>query len=673
MFKKLNNIRPPNQLIWRAKTKLNSWGARADYWVALATAKGPLVLHYGLMSGASATLLATTVLAASFVWKGNVNYSVANQENCINNPVFLPRLIKPTNTDSFNLSLGAERKILGYPVFSGETCVVAQRQPQLGTTQQLKLTHSWLPFMTKSVTLNSPPAPSVKLGRPADTPVSIRGPLVFHLSSPDNLFDYRLSANERNVTCAKLDSALLCNADRLELLQGRLYKFKIARIFAGEVSNLAYEDELATVEPIDFTASSVAEGQTIQNIPVDIVLTANKTIAGFSGASLYLIENGQKSLLEAAVALSDNTLAVTFAQPLKRSSEFELNVEALVAQDKGFMLKPYSLKFRTSGGPKVQSVNIAAYGVSTSRSIVLTLDAEPKAGQNLKDFVSASGGFDFRLSAQGRTIVISPNSSWPRCQRFTLTLSDGLKNQYDISGGSGWSYSSRTICRTSSTIGTSVKGRGIYAYRFGGGGNRVVFVGGTHGDEPSSVYILNSWVDWLEQNYDSIPADKTILVVPSINPDGIASGGRTNANNIDLNRNFPANNWKKDVVMPGGWMNYGGGGSAPLSEPESSAIANYVLGQSPELVLTYHAVGSMVIANESGNSRSLATTYGQQTGYWDMGNSEIGGIFTHDTTGAFEDWLHDKHGVPALLIELSSYGGNQFWNHTRAMKAMIED
>jgi protein MpaA len=635
-------------------------------------ARLPIYVHKALLAGESSVVLALSVAGAAFVVSGHIDYSVAKSQNCLQTPIVLPRLMKLTGGGDFNLQLSGERKLFGYPLLATQTCAVPTAPPAQ-VRQELRLRPSYLPFISKTISVQAPNAPNVELGRPADMPISTTGALVFHLSSADFFYDYRLSANGQATTCAELDAALLCNLDRLAVKQGERYDFKLERLFAGAPAGGVYEATHKTVEPVKISLASIKSGQVVQDVPVSLTVTASKPLIAAVEVDLYLLAAGKEELVPTRFALNEKRLTLTFEQPLKRSADFRLRVSGLTASDGGYLLKPYELKFRTSGGPKVSSVNIGGYGVDTAQTITLTLDAEPKAGQNLRQYFRLSGsGFDYNISSAGRNISFTPAGSWPRCARFSLALSDGLKNKFGVSGGSAWTTSSRTLCRSTFSIGTSVQGRAILAHRFGSGSERVILVGGTHGDEPSSVYTLNSLVDNLEAQYDSIPGNKTVIVVPSINPDGVAQGRRTNARNVDLNRNFPANNWKEDVVMPGGSLNEGGGGSAPLSEPESSAISSFVLSQSPKLVLTYHAVGSMVIANESGNSRSLATTYADSTGYWSLGNSEVGGIFTHDTTGAFEDWLHDKHGLPALLIELSSYGGNHFWSHQSAMWAMIK-
>ncbi len=182
--------------------------------------------------------------------------------------------------------------------------------------------------------------------------------------------------------------------------------------------------------------------------------------------------------------------------------------------------------------------------------------------------------------------------------------------------------------------------------------------------------MLRSLIDYLEANIGVIPASRTIIIIPIDNPDGYAANRRTNANNVDLNRNFPANNWKAGVTEPGGVYLAYGGGTAPLSEPESRALANYVAGQNPVLVMSYHAAAHLVAANESGNSLSLAYIYGRLAGYPVYGN-EAASEFDYDTTGAFEDWLHDAHAIPCILVELITKTGNEFTRHRSAMLNMI--
>ena len=162
--------------------------------------------------------------------------------------------------------------------------------------------------------------------------------------------------------------------------------------------------------------------------------------------------------------------------------------------------------------------------------------------------------------------------------------------------------------------------------------------------------------------------------MPTINPDGLALGTRNNARNVDLNRNFPEANWKADVQKPnaGGEIIENGGGTTALSEPEAKALANLILAESPRLVLSYHAVGSLIISNAAGDANAIASTYSAHTGYWlPGGGDEAEGVFSYEITGTLEGWLYETYAIPTLVIELPSYYGNSIYGNRSAMWAVV--
>ncbi|MCB0998811.1 MAG: DUF2817 domain-containing protein [Acidimicrobiales bacterium] len=127
-------------------------------------------------------------------------------------------------------------------------------------------------------------------------------------------------------------------------------------------------------------------------------------------------------------------------------------------------------------------------------------------------------------------------------------------------------------------IGVSVEGRPITAVRRGTPGGRVVLVVGViHGDEDDGVAI----VDLLEQL--PVPDGVDLWLVESMNPDGQAAQDRHNANQVDLNRNFPAD-WGP-IGVPGDGQ-YAGPSAA--SEPETQAMVAFVEELRPDLIIWYH-------------------------------------------------------------------------------------
>ena len=127
-------------------------------------------------------------------------------------------------------------------------------------------------------------------------------------------------------------------------------------------------------------------------------------------------------------------------------------------------------------------------------------------------------------------------------------------------------------------VGRSVEGRPIVAVERGTPGGVVVLVIGViHGDEDAGVAILD------ELAAAPVPPGVDLWLVESMNPDGQAARRRTNANLVDLNRNFPAD-WAP-LEEPGG-SQYGGTG--PASEPETQAMVDLITQLQPDLGLWYH-------------------------------------------------------------------------------------
>ncbi|MCH7925823.1 MAG: DUF2817 domain-containing protein, partial [Planctomycetes bacterium] len=100
--------------------------------------------------------------------------------------------------------------------------------------------------------------------------------------------------------------------------------------------------------------------------------------------------------------------------------------------------------------------------------------------------------------------------------------------------------------------------------------NTVLLLGGMHGDEPKSVFVLQKLIELLSECSRRKTQGRWIIV-PLVNPDGYERRKRRNANNVDINRNFPTSNWKR--TTPRSRMF---GGETPGSEPETLAVMEAV-------------------------------------------------------------------------------------------------
>jgi protein MpaA len=639
----------------------------------LRVARGRICAKYVAIALAGSALALACMYGVLFVWPRSVAFSYSRQ-TCITNPTLLPNIVRSDNTTGFRTSFDKQVRLGEYPIYAQETCIAPLQPPKEQATQLITLSVSHASFIHKVIHINSGKAPTLRLTVATDKPVPTRQPLTFTLSQADKTFDYQLAANNQVAPCTKQLLTVSCDITPLNLAQSVQYTFTLKRLFAQKPVGDILKTSLKTVEAVTVTNTSVAPGQIIYNIPTSLSVTLSKPVAPTSTATLSLLHGNDPQQLATTTTVAGNILTVTWAQPLPRSAQLQLKLADLESADGGYLLTPYILTFSTSGGPKVISTNIGSNRVSPAASVVLSFDTAIMPTQNISQFASiqtSSGVVPATVSVNGSRVTITPASSLGRCTAFTVKITDGIQNEFGVSGGSAWQYSSRTLCQTVFSIGTPVQGRDITAYSFGTGATKIIFVGDTHGNEKSSAYILTDLVNYLESNPSAIPADHTVTIIPKLNPDGFAANTRTNAHNVDLNRNFPANNWKSSVTMPDLTFLAAGGGASPLSEPESQAIANFVVSQNPRLVLTYHAQANIVAPNNSGDSVTLAHIYAQKSPVYFLADDQSSTVFAYDTTGAFEDWLHDKYSIPTLLIELNTETSYEFSGHRPAMLDMI--
>ncbi len=190
-----------------------------------------------------------------------------------------------------------------------------------------------------------------------------------------------------------------------------------------------------------------------------------------------------------------------------------------------------------------------------------------------------------------------------------------------------------------------------------------------HGSEANTKYTLNYWMSELENNFSRIPSDKTVIVVPVLNPDGIANESRFNSNGVDINRNFGSSTWTSGTYFLTQYYP-NGGGIAPFSEPETKAIRDLILRENPYLTLSYHSAAGYVIPSNTSRGIELGNLYSSLSGYKYVAPGTQGS-FTYDITGAFGEWAQE-HGYNSLTVELSSAYNSQFTQNRNAMWEMVE-
>lgn len=632
------------------------WHVRALSWVA--------ILLIGLIG-----------FFAIMLHSEKINFAFEKQQ-CLQGLVLLPGAQKNTNSMVRVSSYGKLVTIAGHAIIARSTCYEFKNAPKEKSSINVSQALFGLGVLSKNGQFNVSEYPKPLTAKLPAT-ISITAPLVFELTRADRFFTYTLQTGQTQANCTAKGNTMACDVAPLHLEHSKSYEFSLVQSFNNVPIHVMQNIKAVTANSVVLTSGSVASYSTVYDKPSQMTIVADRDLQSADGVMLTA-KTGSESPKNIAVTskITGNTITVSWSDPLPRTTDFELTVGAANTPDGGTLEAPFKTIFKTSGGPKVVATNIRDRAVPLGQRIVLTLDQAMQPGQNLNALFGikvGTVGIPATITISGKTVTITPQSAFGACVGFQVWEADGALSNFGVGGGSAWTFNSRSTCAVSFSIGTSVKGRSIVAYKFGTGSSTVLFTGNLHGNESNTKRLLDIWMDEIEGNPGKIPAGKSIVVIPLSNPDGYAANTRTNANTIDLNRNFPANNWKSSVKMPSGETLATGGGVTSLSEPESKALANYVGSLGPRLVMSYHSMGDVVVANDAGNSWSLTRTYSSKSGYGAENGSTIGNFFDYDTTGAFEDWLYDKKGIAAILVELATRTSDEFYRNKNAMWQVVAD
>ncbi|MCJ7667948.1 MAG: M14 family metallopeptidase [Anaerolineae bacterium] len=221
-------------------------------------------------------------------------------------------------------------------------------------------------------------------------------------------------------------------------------------------------------------------------------------------------------------------------------------------------------------------------------------------------------------------------------------------------------------------LGYSQEGRPIVAHRFGCGKVKVALVGDIHGGTEENTYrLMIEVVTHYQESSTEVPSEVTLWIIPTINPDGLASDTRFNARGVDLNRNADTdqdgclgNDWSPDVFDSEGQVP-GAGGKYPFSEVETRTLRDFLV--DAQVVISYHSQAGLVLAGGCGEgpSRQLAHLLAEATGYKEA--ESIG----YPVTGNMADYLAFR-GVAAAEVELTNKSETELERNLEGSEAVME-
>ncbi len=223
-------------------------------------------------------------------------------------------------------------------------------------------------------------------------------------------------------------------------------------------------------------------------------------------------------------------------------------------------------------------------------------------------------------------------------------------------------------------IGYSVEGRPITAHRIGDGPIKVVLVGDIHGGFEANTHILaQQLLTHFQSHPTEVPANVSLWIIPTINPDGLAAGTRWNAHDVDLNRNADTdldgcagNDWSTDTVGLEG-PHPGAGGAYPFSEPEARAIRDFMA--DAWIAVFYHSADEAIYGDNCQRhlpTTRLAAILSEATGY----PVPPDGWTSYPITGEIGDYLAGE-GVASVTVELTDHETPEFERNLAGVKAIL--
>ena len=186
-------------------------------------------------------------------------------------------------------------------------------------------------------------------------------------------------------------------------------------------------------------------------------------------------------------------------------------------------------------------------------------------------------------------------------------------------------------------VGRSTEGRPIELIVLGSPEAPVVLLFGViHGNEPIGRDVLECLATDLRGQPDVLRRNR-VVIVPVVNPDGLARGTRGNARGVDLNRNFPSRNWQAKSRH----------GEYPSSEEETRVLLKVLRQFRPERILSIHSPLDCI--NFDGPAATVAARFAALTGY------PLKPYIGYPTPGSFGSYAGGDLAIPTLTIETASH------------------
>jgi murein peptide amidase A len=273
-------------------------------------------------------------------------------------------------------------------------------------------------------------------------------------------------------------------------------------------------------------------------------------------------------------------------------------------------------------------------GRGTREGSTLTGESQEGARRTVWRVWRAVGsvGFAVWLLAGALMLAVGLGARWSAAPTAPLTTSPSATS----------AESSRTPAmpapHTVWTVGYSLQNRPIVAETFGTGPRRILIFGGIHGNEFGGP-VAQQFLAYVRANPSAVPAGTELDIIADANPDGSAIHGRGNANNVDINRNFPSANWVDTPNLHGTLA-----GVRPASEPETLVLLALLDEQHYARIVSLHSAGGLIDFDGPGG-RAIAHRMAEAA------HTKVTKMAAY--YGSMGSYVPPRYGIPIITWELT--------------------
>lgn len=176
---------------------------------------------------------------------------------------------------------------------------------------------------------------------------------------------------------------------------------------------------------------------------------------------------------------------------------------------------------------------------------------------------------------------------------------------------------------------------------------KILIIASHHGDESEGLQLLSRSIRSIQG------VRPNVAIILNANPDGSIAGTRGNSRGVDLNRNWPNQEWHSQSVeikqtMDDPRLPYLTPGLTPGSEPETQALKSWVESNQPDCIISIHSPLGCIDLN--GNSETQQQI--SQAMHRVSGLPIVRGV-GYSTPGSFGTWC-EENNFALITLELES-------------------